>query len=243
MECVVVREQLAERVLDVLEEDAVELREHLAWCAGCRKEERELSEGAELLALLEPGDPPVDLERRVVERVARAAGTRRRRGRGPLAVALAAVLAAVLAVGWGAAMADRARRLDGEAELARSAAAQAAREFGVLLEDLSGRGVAEAGLRPVTGSGGGRALVYDTDVAGASDWALVVVGGLPEEDGPYRARLRGREGTVRVGRLWPSAEGRLAAYSLFGELPAGLTQVLVADSSGAVVLRGALAAR
>jgi hypothetical protein len=133
MECVVAREQLAERVLDVLEEDAAELREHLAWCAGCRKEERELAEGAELLALLEPGEPPADLERRVVERVARAAGSRRRRGRGPVAVAVAAVLAAVLAVGWGAAMAGRARRLDGEAELARTAAAKAAREFGVLL--------------------------------------------------------------------------------------------------------------
>lgn len=242
MDCRAARELLPERVLGVLEEDEADLRRHLAWCAGCRKEERELAEGAEILALVEPGDPPAGLERRVVERVAGAAGHRGRR-RGPAVVAVAAVLAAVLAVGWGAAMAGRASRLDDEAELARIAAAEAAREFGVLLEDLSGKGVREAGLRPPTGDpGGGRALVYNSDVGGASDWALVVVGGLPEDAGPYRATLRGDRGTVKVGRLWPSAEGRLAAYALYGELPTDLTRVLVSDRSGAVVLRGSLAA-
>lgn len=245
MRCEDVRDDLPELVLGALPEPAArEVREHLAWCAGCRKEARELGEGAEVLAVAAgEADPPPGLEDRVVAAVGSAAGSRSR-GRRSLVAAVAAALVAVVAVGWGAAMAGRATRLSDEAEIARRAAAEAAREFGILLEELSGEAVREASLTSGTMSpAGGRAVVFDSDVAGESDWALVVVGGLDEERGPYRAVLRGGDDPLRIGRLWPSAEGRLAAYALFDGLPPGSTDVAVLDADGVVALQGPLRSR
>lgn len=241
MDCAHVRETLPEYALGTLPSDDP-VRDHLAGCAGCRKEAGELMEGVEVAALATAAPPPDGLEDRVVAAVARAAGARDRRRRAPVAGLLAAAL--LLALGWGAAMAGRAERLGNEAEVARQAAVEAAREFGLFVEDLSGGGAREAALRSTSaGAAGGRAIVFDTDVPGASDWVLVIVGGLPEEEGPYRAKLRGRGEAVRVGRLWPSAEGRLAAYALFGELPAAQEDVVVLDADGAVVLKGRLERR
>lgn len=244
MDCSHVREMLPEYALGTLGvEDVSRVRDHLATCAGCRKEAAELMEGVEAAAVLAgPAEPPPQLEDRVVAAVGRAAGGRARRRRAPAAGLLAAAL--LLALGWGAAMAGRAERLGDEAETARRAAAKAVREFGLFVEDLSGGGVREAGLRSTSSSpAGGRAIVFDSDVPGTSDWALVIVGGLPDNRGPYRAKLRGEGGSLRVGRLWPSAEGRLAAYALFGAIPEGQEDVVVLDGDGAVVLKGRLEAR
>lgn len=244
MDCPHVREMLPEYALGTLRAgDVPWVRDHLTACAGCRKEAAELMEGVEAAALLAgPAEPPPELEDRVVRAVVRAAGRRSQRRRAPVAGLLAAAL--LLSLGWGAAMAGRAERMGDEAETARRAAAEAAREFGLFVEDLSGEGVREAALRSTSSSAaGGRAIVFDSDVPGASDWALVIVGGLPEDEGPYRAKLRGEGGSVRVGRLWPSAEGRLAAYALFGAIPGDQEDVVVLDEDGAVVLRGPLEAR
>lgn len=244
MDCSHVREMLPELALGTLEPaDASPAREHLRSCAGCRKETAELMEGVEAAAAASGRvEPPPELEDRVVAAVARAAGRRSHRRRAPVAGLLAAAL--LLALGWGAAMAGRAERLGNEAETARLAAAQAAREFGLFVEDLSGEGVREAGLRGAAfPAAGGRAIVFDSEVPGASDWALVVVGGLPEEHGPYRAKLRGGSGSLRVGRLWPSAEDRLAAYALFGAIHGDQEEVVVLDRDGAVVLAGRLESR
>lgn len=240
MDCTHVRGMLPEYALGTLPpKDVPAVREHLRACAGCRKEAGELMEGVEGAALATAAQPPPELEDRVVAAVARAAGRRAGRRRVPAAALLAAAF--LLALGWGAAMAGRAERLGDEAETARRVAAQAARDFGIFVEDLSGRGAREAALRSTSSLvAGGRAIVFDTDVPGASDWVLVIVGGLPEEGGPYRAKLRGEGGDLRVGRLWPSAEGRLAAYALFGELPTGQDDVVVLDGDGAVVLKGRL---
>lgn len=244
MDCAHVREMLPEHALGTLHTgDAPRVRDHLAACAGCRKEAAELMEGVEAVAALGGAvEPPPELEDRVVTAVTRAAGRRARRRRAPAAGLLAAAL--LLALGWGAAMAGRAERLGDEAETARRVAAEAARDFGLFVEDLSGGGVGEATLRSTSSfPAGGRAIVFDSDVPGASDWALVIVGGLPEEEGPYRAKLRGEQGSLPVGRLWPSAEGRLATYGLFGAIPSGQEDVVVLDRDGAVVLKGRLKAR
>ncbi|HEX6262475.1 MAG TPA: zf-HC2 domain-containing protein [Actinomycetota bacterium] len=243
MDCAEVRGMLPEHALGTLGvSDLARVREHLAACAGCRKETGELMEGVEVAALATAAPPPPELEDRVVAAVARAAGRRAGRRRLPVAGLLAAAL--LLAVGWGAAMAGRAERLGDQAEIARRQAAQAAGSFGEFVGDLSGGGARETVLRSTSRVGaGGRAIVFDSDVSGASDWVLVVVGGLPDEEGPYRAKLRGREGDLPVGRLWPSAEGRLAAYALFGALPGDGEDVVVLDADGAVVLKGRLEAR
>lgn len=152
---------------------------------------------------------------------------------------LVAAVVAVGAMSWGAAMADRARRLDDAAASAREDAVAAAERFARAVEDLSGESVREAVLRPVADDGGGgRALLYQAEGEGADSWVLVIAGGLDEEAGPYRARLLGPWPPLRVGRLFPSAEARHAGYLVFREDAEGYGEAVVVDGEGLPVLRG-----
>lgn len=242
-ECQAVRDLLPEHVLGALPpEQARGVEDHLAWCAGCRREHRELAEGVEAAARVAgPAEPPPDLEERVVASVRRTAGGRSRRP--ARAAALIAAMVAVGAMGWGAAMADRAQRLDDAAEVAREDAATAAERFARAVEELplAGRTVREAVLRPTgDGMGGGRALVYDAETEGVNSWVLVIAGGLDEEAGPHRARLLGKGTPLRVGpQLYPSAPGRQAAYLLFRGDAGAYSEVVVVNGDGHPVLRGA----
>ncbi len=244
MDCPAVREVLPDYALGTLAaEERRWVDRHLAWCAGCRRELSELERGVAVVGLAAPGvDPPPDLEERVVAAMSRgagrAAGPTRRSSRSVLVAVIAAFLA-VGAAGWGAAMAGKAQRLEDAAADARREANRAAREFAGVIRDQDAP-IREASLRPIGdgGQAGGRAIVFEAD-DDASDWVLVVVGGLPEERGPYRARLVGGEGELRVGRLFPSAEGRLAAYRLIGEV-SGYDRLVVSDADGRVVLQGLL---
>jgi hypothetical protein len=241
-ECAAVRDLLPEHALGALPAEEVRRVEaHLAWCAGCRREHRELAEGMEAAARLAgPADPPPGLEERVVASVRRTAGRRSRRS--TRVAALVAALVAVGAMGWGAAMADRAQRLDDAAEVARDDAAAAAERFARAVEELplAGRSVREAVLRPTgDGTGGGRALVYDAEGEGVNSWVLVIAGGVEDEEGPYRARLLGKGIPLRVGpQLYPSAPGRQAAYLLFRGDAGAYTDVVVVNGDGRPVLRG-----
>lgn len=244
MECAEVRDLLPEHALGTLNPaTAAEVEAHLTWCAACGTEAVELAEGAAALAAALPdADPPPDLEERVVAMVAAAAGRPAGRRRGVAAAVVAAFLA-VAASGWGVAMAGRAERLEGAAATAREEATLAAEEFAGLLRLLADDGdegpVREAPLGALPGAeGGGQAILYEAGVEGSSDFVLVLVGGLPEDAGPYRARLVGADGALRVGRLWPSAGGRLAAYRLFRAETAGFEGLEVVDRTGRVVLRG-----
>lgn len=228
-------------------EERARVERHLAWCAACRAEAGELSEGVEAMAsLIPPADPPSGLEGRVVAAVSAASGRRPAPRRAVVAAVVAAFLA-VAAVGWGVAMAGKADRLETEAAGARADANRAAREFADLLRDLvppgAGSPVSSVVLESQTAAGGGgRAILFVSDEAGAKDFVLVVVGGLPEEVGPYRARITLSGGTVRIGRLWPSADRQLAAYRLFPAETSGYEALEVVAASGEVVLRGTFAA-
>lgn len=241
-ECGAVRDLLPEHALGALPpEQAHRVESHLEWCAGCRKEHRELTEGMEAAARLAGlAEPPPGLEERVVRVVRRTA--ERRSKRPARVVALVAAVVAVGALGWGAAMADRAQRMDDVAATAREDAVAVAERFARAVEELplSGRAVREAVLRPTEGGeGGGRALVYDAEAEGVNSWVLVIAGGLDEKAGPYRARLLGTGMPLRVGpQLFPSAPGRYAAYLLFRGDAGGYTEALVVDGEGRPVLRG-----
>jgi hypothetical protein len=128
------------------------------------------------------------------------------------------------------------------AATAREDAVEAAEQFARAVEGISGRPVREAVLRPLAGGvGGGRALLYDAEEAeGVDSWVLVVTGGLSPDDGPYRARLLGEGSPLRLGRLFPSVEGRHAAHRLFRGDASGYVQVVVVDGQGLPVLLGRL---
>ncbi len=242
MDCVEVRDLLAENAVGVLPSDRRELvAQHLELCAGCRKESAHLADGAAALGLSLSAEPPADLEDRTVSVVASAAGRRRRRG--PLAAAAIAAAIAVGSLGWAAAMAGRLERLEDQAALARNRAEATAREFESVLQELGGDiPLASAALKPEgSGIAGGRAILYHSETG--KDFAVVIVGGLLDDAGPYQAYLLSpSEDRADVGRLEPTGEGQLAGYRFLAEDVSRYQEVVVVDGAGSAVLRGTLAA-
>ncbi|MGH2661316.1 MAG: zf-HC2 domain-containing protein [Actinomycetota bacterium] len=242
MDCVAVRDLLAENAVGILPADRRDLLDqHLAWCAGCRKESAHLADGASALGLSLSADPPPDLEDRTVSAVTAAAGRRRRRG--PLTAAAVAAAIAVGSLGWAVAMAGRLERLEDQAASARNRAEGTAREFESVLQELGGDApLVSAALEPEgAGIAGGRAILYHSDTG--KDFAVVIVGGLLDDAGPYQAYLLSpSEDRAEVGRLEPTGEGQLAGYRFLAEDVSRYREVVVVDGAGSAVLRGVLAA-
>jgi hypothetical protein len=245
MDCREVRDLLAEHVLGTLDEDRAQLVErHVEWCAGCRKEMAELAEGAAVVVTgLSPAEPPAGLEGRVVSAIRDAAhrAERRRRPKVALVAAAMAGFVAVGALGWAVAMRGRVSELQ---ESANSAAARARQFEGVLREILieadDGR-ILSAELVGIGGAaGGGRGILFDSP--GGLDWALVITGGLPAENGPYLAYVTVGDRRQRLGRLSPSSPGELAVYRIFSHDVSGAHWVSVRDRTGSTVLRGSVVA-
>lgn len=245
MDCSTVRELLAEHALDTLEEDRRRFVDrHLEWCAGCRKEMGELVEGAAVVVTaLAPAEPPADLENRVVRAIKEVA-SRRGRARRPRAGLVAAVVAALVAmgaVGWAVAMTGRVSELQDAA----GSAEVRARQFENVLRDIlieadDGRILSAELVGVGDAVGGGRGIVFDSP--GGIDWALVLAGGLPKEEGPYRAYLTIGGQRHRVGRLSPSSPGEVAVYRIFSSDVSEARWVSIRDSSGNTVLRGSVVA-
>lgn len=245
MDCTAARELLAEHALGTLEEDRRRFVDrHLEWCAGCRKEMGELAEGAAVVVTaLAPAEPPADLENRVVGAIKEAASHRgrARRPRAGLVAAVVAALMAMGAVGWAVAMTGRVSQLQDAA----GSAEVRARQFENVLRDIlieadAGR-ILSADLVGVgDAAGGGRGIVFDSP--GGIDWALVLAGGLPKEEGPYRAYLTIGGQRHRVGRLSRSSPGEVAVYRIFSSDVSEARWVSIRDRLGNTVLRGSVVA-
>ena len=235
VDCAAVREELAEYSVGALAAPRRRVvSEHLRGCAGCRKEAGELAEGAAVLALASPAEPPGGLEQRVVDAVAgRAARSRRRTARAALLIAAVVGVAAVGIVG---AMAGRVRQAEDAAATAREHAELAAERFESVLEGVGGAGpVLSAPLAAPGSEAGGRAILYDGDEG--RDFALVVIGGLPSSGEPYEAFLVSPAGRrLEVGRLRPSGSGEHSRYRFFAEL-SGARDLVVVDAEGRTVQR------
>ncbi len=253
MNCLAVRERLAEHALGVLTDgDTSSLDRHLEWCAACRKEAGELQRAAATLAYsVAPVEPPAELEERVVSAVRDAAGRRRvaapRRSR----VAAAGVLAAMLALsglGWGAVMAGRADRLEDQVAIQRQQQRQAVANFRALISDLEGAdpaNIVEVAtlMSPRLRTGGGDALVLLSP--SSDDLALVVLSGLTElREGQFPLEVRllsDRAGAQVVGHIRALDAGGGGAVSKWfvGNLNA-FSAVVVRDARGDVLLNGGL---
>ena len=254
MTCLEVRDRLVERSLGALHiEDVKEVDRHLVWCAACRKEADELDRAAATFALtLAPAAPDPALEDRVlhaVHTVADGGAGRRplRRGRTAAASVLAAAIA-LSALGWGVAMAGRAERFRANfarVELQQSANLRQLKEQ-VGSQVFEARNRAYLGtLAPVSGGiGGGSVLTWISPTI--VDFTIVTVAGLPPGDEaalPYQIWIvnetSGQRLPVGVPIRRLNADGGEMRVRNAPDL-AAFSTVVVTDSSGEVVLRGAV---
>jgi predicted anti-sigma-YlaC factor YlaD len=257
MNCVDVRDRLAEHALGVLEEDDLrQVDRHLQWCAGCRKESAEMLEGLAKVPLsLRPVDPEPSLEDRVVEAVAAASGRGRgtaRRGLRMLAVAtLAAAITAASAFGWAFAERAKVQGLKEKVASVESSQRGLARLFKELKEHSRGNGTLyEATLYPGPAhQQAGQALVFSG--AKGSGFVLVeVVVALDGRIGPYQVELQDRAGHIRqVGRLERTSNQTYLLYRPFDQSLENLSKpeaielrrldlLQVTDRTGTTVLTG-----
>jgi anti-sigma factor RsiW len=260
--CLIVRDRLAERALGALpSRELGPIDRHLVWCAACRKEAGQLDSAAAMLAFsVAPAadGPAPDLEDRVVEAVQREAAARRtgvrsspRRGRFVVAGILAAALA-LSGLGWGAVMAGRAAKSDQAAKAAQQGQESAIERFADLVNsaDFSDRqGDVFLGTLEATheGTGGGSALTLVSP--SIPDMAIVLLDGVPVAERssvPFSVRLVGPRGaSLPVGEITSLDDGGSGIVVQKFEA-ANLTpydRVVVRDVDGHIVMRGAIAAR
>ena len=257
-DCLQVRERLAEYAVSGLfpaEREMVE--SHLEWCAGCRKEAAELVIAATGLGRsLEPVDPPKALEDRVVKAVHRTArrGGGGREPRRWLAVvaSVAAIVVAAVALMYSTVLTGRLR----EAESGRQTAEQrfeaqkeqnqtlASRLQEALkeLEDVlpSGTEARQIQLAPASAGqqGGGAVVLVDN---AAQHYAVILLGGLPQEAAPYRVTLLSPAGQVVSSTITTLDNGGGAEQLVdSADSLAGVRRVVVRDRAGNKVLVGLL---
>jgi hypothetical protein len=238
MGCAEVRELLPEYAVGTLDAPSrTRIEEHLAGCAGCRKEADELAEGATALALALPAPrPPGKLEDRVVEAIRDRSDSRPRRRALLLAAAVAALLVSA-SIGWGLAIAGRDEPGSGTATAAE--ARRTLRGFQAIMVDVGGAVELEtARLRSPRGgpAGGGATRYASTQQEG--DSLVVVVGGLRPDRGPFTVILRSGGAMLNVGTLEQVSDGQLGLAEAFTRDLSGFGGIMVEGPDGRRVLSG-----
>jgi hypothetical protein len=252
MDCVDVRDRLTEYALSLLPApELAPVEEHLAWCAGCRKEAAELAGGAAAAAMSLPQEePPAGLEERVVREIrSSTGGTRERRGRARsrTIVLLAATLAIFMGLGWWATFgrlqnAEQAR--DASRDQARSAVASFENLSRELLGDdrrpTQGDTLREVQMIPELGHvGGGKALVFLAPRR--PDWVLVYVGGLRTK-GLVGVTVQSPQGEViSLGQGTADSGGGVTLFGQYARSLRSFTRIVVTDRRGHVIMTGTVA--
>jgi hypothetical protein len=254
--CTAIRDLLSEHALGVAgsRESAI-VERHLAWCAACRKESRDLTRAAATLAYaLPPVSPSVDLEERIVREVGglgdrrapEPARLRRSRRAGTLVLAAAIALSGL---GVGAVIASRATPEE-QAAASTARTKDALDAFSAMIEQsvlVDPETDAFLGILGPEGAirGGGTALTIV--VPTVEDQAIVMVNGLPDRQSmlPYRVELSNGHGRVLVVGKIPEVDsgGDATLARVVGRDLSGYVNVIVTDSRDRVVLRGTLRER
>lgn len=249
MNCAATRELLPEHALGVSGTRGRAIAEHLAWCAACRKEARDLQQASATLAFaLAPAPLPEALEGRVVDSLRQVAGRppARRRPRRTLTFAVAAAVA-LAGLGGGAVLATRDPGLDQS-----PAAIAQRREDGLdaftrliaATQAADGRTDASlAVLMPRDGgpSGGSAMAMLSPSVR---DRVIVITSGLRDDHAalPYTAWLADAAGSfIKVGRARTlTSGGGFTVAAIVKDDLRTYVNVLVRDARGRVVLSGTL---
>jgi hypothetical protein len=254
--CPAVRDRLPEHALGVVDHhDATAIERHLAWCAACRKEARDLERAAATMAFaLAPAHPGAELGERVVGAVHRVAvpssspKAARRRGRRVGTVLLAAALT-VAGLGTGAVIGNReGQPLDPATRGAQQEDALAKFQAAIQRAIQSAAGL-DPDVQPQIGTltatdgsdGGGAALSMASP--NADDQVVVWVNGLAAKHVPYLVFLTdGRGNAFEVARIngLDRAGGTMVARKVGRDL-SRLQHVIVRDARGRIVLTGSLA--
>ncbi|MFN2543716.1 MAG: anti-sigma factor [Actinomycetota bacterium] len=246
MDCLATRDRLTEYAVSTLSShDLGEVEAHLQWCAGCRKEARELREAAAMVGMSLPqSELPSELEQRVVRGV-RSAAVRGHPSKGRTWVRRSlTILAAVIGIlgmttaGW---LFARQQPLENQLRTSERQAKQFAERLNAFLTNLpvpstQPHDVSRAVLITASGGPGGGGAVRVTSTH-FEDIVLVTVGGLPQTGAPYRAWLAGVSGKrLYVGKL---SNGDSVTEREFIDDLRLYRYVEVRDQKGRLVLKGA----
>jgi putative zinc finger protein len=244
-ECLELRPRLAEYAVSSLpEKERREVERHLEWCAGCRKEARELQDGAAIAGLsLAPTEPPKHLEERVVWRL-RAASTRGRpRTYALRSVTVVAAVIGLLGIALAGVLVARQQSPAQNTRYEELSAQQTIAHLRHLYQDLRKTGqpsrISQAVLMPPAGHDGiGGALLVTPASSRFADQLVVLVGGL-DRTGPYRVLLTGpgHKRFMVPGYMTPDVGGG-GQLQWPGRTLNEYTGVEVRDSKGRAVLSG-----
>jgi hypothetical protein len=247
--CPAVRDRLPEHALGVADHhDVHAVERHLAWCAACRKEARDLERAAATLAFAPaPVVPPEELEERIVTAVRRNRPTTTTPGRRPgRRVGVVLVAAALMIAGLGAG-AVLGRRDGPPVDPATQAQQQdrAFEKFQRIIQSIATadpRTKAAVGLLTPSGESPWRGAALVIVSPSGDDRVVVTVDGLPLGRRPYRVELTDGHGgaiAVAVVRHLDGEGGAMVGRIVTRDLT-DYVRVVVSDARGRIVLTGVL---
>jgi len=253
--CPAVRDRLPEHAFGVADHhDVHAIERHLAWCAACRKEARDLQRAAATLAFAPaPAVPSPELEERIVAAVRRerppasvatvTSAPSRRRGR-RVGVVLVAAALMIAGLGAGAVLGRRDGPPISPATQAQQqdAAFERFQRFIQTAATADPRTKAAVGLLTPVGDRPWRGAALVIVSPSGDDQVVVTVDGLARGRRPYRVDIRDGHGhrvPIAVVDQLDSQGGAMVARIVRRDLT-HYVRVVVRDAHGRVVLTGVL---
>jgi predicted anti-sigma-YlaC factor YlaD len=246
--CPAVRDRLPEHALGVADHhDVHAIERHLAWCAACRKEARDLERAAATLGFAPaPAAPPRELEERIVAAVRRDRPSPpmtkpgRRLGR---RFGIVLVAAALMIAGLAGAVLGRRDAAPADKPSTQAQQQDAAFErFQRIIQSAGPDTKAAVGLLTPSGKVPWRGAALVIVSPSVDDQVVVTVDGLPRARAPYRIAITDGHGhtvPVAVIRHLDKEGGAMTGRVIARDLSKYI-RVVVTDARGRTVLTGVL---